>query len=1070
LAYLAVTGASHRRDRLAVLFWPESDAVRAQNALRYTLSLLRKALNGAWLVVDRETVGLDGSEKRAVDVVRFRDLLAECRAHGHPGNEVCPECWPLLIEAVELYQGDFMAGFTLRGSSEFDDWQALETEALRRELAGALERLVGGYAAQGEVERGMAYAQRWLALDALDEAAHRCLMRLYAGSGQQAAALRQYEMCERVLREELGVSPSRETRALCQAIREGRVPQLQVSPPAFVEVPAAPRHNLPAQPTPFVGREGELDQMAELLGDPGCRLLTVVGAGGMGKTRLAIQAAEEHLQAFADGAWFVPLASLESVDLLASTILDVLDVPLSESVHPKEQLLHVLRGRKVLLVLDNFEHLLEGTALVTEMLREAPHLKVVVTSRERLNVRGEWLLPLGGMEYPEEEMAGVREEEYSAIELFVQCARRVRPDFTLARAGAPWVARICQLVEGMPLAIELAAPRVRVMECEGIAEEIEGGLGFLATTLRDVPERHRSMRAVFDHSWGLLSDEERSVLRKLSMFRGGFRREAGEAVAGASLEVLSSLVDKSWVRSPPSGRYEMHELIRQYASEHLEGDPAEGDQVRDRHSRYYGAFLEEREESLHGWGQAETFREILEEMDNVWYAWRWAVERGHVETLGRIVEALWRMGVVRGWYHEVSQALEQAATMLRLRLDVTALDRGSPAREEGSVVLADILSRQAYLHHLLGLPERAMGSCRESLALLQDVEHGAKRDSVYIYAKLMLGQLLRASGDSTQCEQLFREALAHAEEAGDPWGREDALFWLGNQARNEGRYSEAERFLRQGIAIADETGEQWVKAAYLENLSYVLCAEGEYERAEILAQESLQIRQEIGDRRNSGYSFVRLGEIATALGRYELAGRYFQRSLGIAKEIGDAYIEAEALNGQGTLALALGDHAETKGLFAETLSIAREGRHAGYYADALTGLGRAALGLGEVQQARERFRQGLEAAMKAARLPTAVRALVGLAHLWSQEAELEGAVEWLALVLHHPATCQIERDRAQHLLSELTRELPPEVFTAAVTRGQARELEEVAAEIVGRNVNTSATGGRDQPLTTATVY
>jgi DNA-binding SARP family transcriptional activator len=514
LAYLAVSGVRQRRAALATLLWPESDRERAHNMLRTTLSRLRSALQGQWLVADRRTVGLDGSHEEAVDVLRFRSLLAQCQRHGHGVRETCSDCLPPLSEAVELYGGDFMDGFTLPDSVEFDTWQSLETEALRQDLVSALQRLVQGYAVQREVERAVACAKRWLTVDPLDEGAHRALMRLYAGSGQLTAALRQYETCEGVLRQELGVSPSEETKDLYQAIRGGRMPQLQVRALVVSAVPARPRHNLPVQPTAFVGREEELDEIAQRLADPRCRLLTVVGPGGMGKSRLAIQAGEEHLPAFSDGVWFVPLAALESVDLLASTIMEALDVPRYGSSDPRAQLLSHLRERHPLLILDNFEHLLEGTTLVTEMLAGAPGLKLLVTSRERLNLRVEWLFPLGGMGVPEEAIIQPGEggdviaqavavlEGYSAVELFVQCARQVQPYFSLVAAGAGWVARICQLVEGMPLAIELAAPWVRVMDCEEIAQEIEGGLDLLTTALHDAPQRHRFVRAVFHHSWG----------------------------------------------------------------------------------------------------------------------------------------------------------------------------------------------------------------------------------------------------------------------------------------------------------------------------------------------------------------------------------------------------------------------------------------------------------------------------------------------------------------------------------------------------------------------------------------
>jgi len=720
---------------------------------------------------------------------------------------------------------------------------------------------------------------------------------------------------------------------------------------------------------------------------------------------------------------------------------------------PKAQLLNHLRPKHLLLILDNFEHLLEGVTLLSDMLESSPGIKLLITSRERLNLLEEWLLPLGGMGFPQgEEPTVANEEDYDAIRLFVQRARRVRRDFSLSMAGPHWVARICQLVEGMPLAIELATPWLRMMSCEEVAQEIEGGLDFVATTLRDMPERHRSMRAVFDHSWSLLSAEERSVLQKLSVFRGGFHRKAAEAVAvrpsqsPSPLMLLSSLVDKSWVRSLPSGRYELHELIRQYGAEKLEA-VEEADQVRDRHSRCYGAFLQEREEHLHGRGQAEALQEILEDLDNVWAAWHWAVERGGVETIGHCVEALHYLHQMRGWYHEVAEAFEEAAIMLRQRLDAAAHNREQGARQEATLVLASVLSSLADLLYFLAQQERATALAEESLALLEQVERNPRRDRVTIHAKVMLGNVYRVRGDTMEGQQLHQEALALAEEIGDRWGRQHALHWLGINARSEARYAEAEELLLQAIAIAEEAGERFWRAGCLDNLSWILYAQGQYQRAVALAHESLQLREEIGDRHHSGFSFVRLGEIATALGNYGLAEEYFQRSLATVDESGDPAVRAEALHGQGTLALALECYEEAKGLFAGGLAIGHE-LALWHCVRNQIGLGYATLALGEIGEAREWLCEAMAGAMKLGRTHLAVSALMGLAAVRAEEGDADRAVEFGALVLHHPTTYQLDRDRVQDLLSQLESELSPETLATAVARGQARELEEVVAEIV----------------------
>jgi predicted ATPase/DNA-binding SARP family transcriptional activator len=1064
LAYLSIRDATLSRGELEVLLWPESDATRAHNALRATLSWLRSALQGAWLVVDRDTIGLHGSHRPAIDVVRFRDLLAQCRTHGHPADEACPECRPLLEEVVELYESDFMAGFSLRDSPQFDEWQRFESEALRRELAGALERLAGGYAAQGDTERGVACAQRWVGLDPLHEPAHRLLMRLYAESGRRSEALRQYETCQRLLEEELGAPPDPETTALYQAIRvreevaagiTSPTPGRRPSPPPKAPL-AASRHNLPPQPTPFVGREDELAQIAELLADRACRLLTVVGPGGMGKTRLAIQAGQEQVRRFEHGVFFVPLASLGSPDLLASTIIEALGIFRQGNIKPRAQILNTLRDREMLLILDNFEHLLEGTGLVARMLEVAAGLKLLVTSRERLNLREEWLFELWGMEYPgDEEIARPGEveravpdaplsclESYSAVELFVQSASRVRRDFSLATAGASSVARICHLVEGMPLAIELAAPWIRVMGCQDIAREIECNVGFLTTTLRDMPPRHRSMRAVFDHSWELLSSGERRVLERLSVFQGGFHRPAAEAVARASLPMLSALVDASWLRTTPSGRYEMHELIRQYAGGHLEEDCEGADRMRNLHSRYYASFLQQRGQRAFREGKAGALQEILEDMDNVWSAWWRAVEQGDVETIGKSAMMLWFVAEARGWYHETQQAFEEALAKVREQLELAACGR---VREVATLVLADILVRQAAMCGRLGLSEQAIALCEEGLARLQDVKPSTRRTQVEGATLIELGALRRRAGDPW-AKQLYREALALAQGTGDPWRREAALWQLGQHAALEAQYAEAEDLYQQAIAAADEIGEQWIRTAILEDLAQVLWEKGEYSRAEMFAGESLRIRQEFGERSWISGSWSCLGEIAIALGRRELAAQHFHRSLAIAEETGNSSTKAESLRGQGRLALTLGQYEEAQGLFEEALAITRD---IDLRLSAQVGLGHAGCALGETRQARECFLQALEGAMRAERPPAALSSLVGVGSLSAKEGNVELAVELLALALHSPATRQIDRDRAQELLAQLECELPPEVLAAAAARGQASELEEVAAEILG---------------------
>jgi DNA-binding SARP family transcriptional activator/predicted ATPase len=1048
LAYLAVTGVHHSRAALATLLWPESSAKTARDRLRHALWVLRNALEGAWLVVDRTTVGLNGSQQQHVDVTRFRSLLEECRRHSHPVNDVCAACLPLLSDAVELYQGDFMLGFTLDDSVQFDDWQSLEAETLRKECGIALERLATGYASGGDPESGIAYAQRWLALDPLHEPAHRCLMRLYAQSGRRSEALLQYETSEQLLEKELGVAPDPETRSLSDAIREGRVGPLPVKSKA----PERPRHNLPPQPTSFVGRETELSQIRELLADPACRLLGVVGPGGTGKTRLAIRAARDQVQHFAHGVFFVPLDAVDSPDHLASAITDALDVSSFGSTDLKVQLVDYLREKHLLLILDGFEHLLEGTTLVTAMLREADRVKVLITSRERLNLREEWLMPLEGMEVPEEKDGPTaRADEYSALQLFLQCARRVRHDFSLESEAPGAVARICRLVDGMPLAIELAAPWVRVMQCEDIALRIQDSLGFLATSMRGVPSRHRSIRAVFDRSWEMLSAEGKEVLEKVSVFPRGFRWEAAHQVAGASLEVLSSLVDASWIGATHTGRYQIHQLVRQYANEKLDAKSTEegregSDPARDRHSRYYADLVKQYEPDLFGRGQRQAFRDILEEMDNVWAAWNWAVRQGDVSTLGRCVRTLEEVAELRGWRREVSQALGEAADMLRDRVQTSSDLVKDRAFAEIRTVLAEIVRSQARECLAMGLLDRANTLCEESLAQLSHVGCGPRQRAATARATGLLGLVAWNLGDHDKGAQLTREALSLSEEVRDTRGTAEALIFLAGASHHLGQYDRAERLLKEATRVTGAAGDLRYRAWCLGDLAEVLRDKGDYDGAREAAQEALQIRRELGDRPGIAHSHWTLAWIARGLGNQELAGKHFQDGLTLGQETGSQESVAVSLCGLGTVAFAQGQHTEAKRFYEDSLDKCMKG--SGIEVHALAGLGRVACVQADVGRSRRYFQKALAVAMEAERAVEAMEVLIGLTHLLISESAPAQAVELLGFAVHHPATRHAARSEAQELLVDLKTELAPDAFDAAMARGRTRDLEDVASEVL----------------------
>lgn len=613
LCYLAITGRPQFRLVLAGLLWGDLPEEDAGANLRKALSNLRD-LAGDHLIITPHMVTFDRTSAYWLDVEAFLSL----------STRSLPTDLPDLHAAAELYRGDFLDGFYVRHAPMFEEWVLGQREGLRGLAGHVLKRLAGYYAGTGELDLAIDYTARLLTLDPWQEEAHRQMMALLARRGARSAALAQYETCRRLLKEELGVEPMAETTALYRRIR----------------AIGAPRpHNLTASVTSFVGREPELALIAARLADPNCRLLTLLGPGGVGKTRLALEAAwaarGQINDAFLDGVYFVSLLTVHSASALAAAVAAAIGLSLPLGAEPQAELLRHLRAREALLALDGFEHLVGETGFLTAILQHAPQVKLLVTSRQRLNLAGEWPLELGGLSYaPLGTTVGV--ETYSATQLFLQRAQQACPALEPSALDYQAINFICELVEGLPLAIELAAAWAKAMRCLDIAQTVESGLDVFTAFQSDLPARHRSIRAAFERSWRLLSVVECQAFCRLAVFRGGFTRESAEAVAGADLPILTALADKSLLRRGQSGRYEMHELLRQFAAERLAETPAEADEVRARHARHYlGEFLAHGERGVPGGERSAEVVGLREESGNVQAAWAWATEHGLADEVGR---------------------------------------------------------------------------------------------------------------------------------------------------------------------------------------------------------------------------------------------------------------------------------------------------------------------------------------------------------------------------------------------------------------------------------------------------
>lgn len=865
LAYLAMSKKAQNRADLAAMFWPDHDRAAALASERQAIALLNKILGAEILEHDAQTVALKFPDSFWVDVHDFQQVFAQC---GKPASQ--EENSQLqrerLLYAVDLYQAEFMAGFLLKDAPDFDLWQAEQAAILKQAADQVFDALLQQLTDQGKIVDALTFARRWVHLDSLHEPAQQHLISLLLKMGQRDMAARQYAEFVNHFRHELGITPTLDLAGLLAQPAE-------LKPEKLTGVDA-----LAIWPTPFLGRQKELAALVTQFQEPGCRLLTLLGMGGVGKSRLAVEAARLLAPTFRDGLAFVPLSEAQNAQDLLLALAQALFLFIPPNQDVKTYLMHTLRDRQMLLLLDNFEHLLPAKGLIAEILLAAPGCRLLLTSRERLNLQGEWLFSMAGMAYPARaEFQRDGDDDpitHDAVAFFTHCLNRITPNFHLTARDWPAVVRICQMLDGLPLGLELAAGWSRVLSCSEIAAELAQGLDRLPAGCPDRPARHASLHTVCDYSWKLLSLVMQQQARQLAIFNGAFDRHAATAVAGATPVNLAELVDKSLLTLVPVGagekRFAWHPVIHHYAQKQLAGWPAEAYEARARHAAFFMALLAAKVEALQGAQQREALAEITSALEDIRVAWRWAISQDMETAVDQGLSGLYLYYAIKGF-------VIQGAVEIRL-----AVDHWQPRAEgNASPGLRELVGRLLVYQGLLLLeiaePHTVSEMLHHGLGLL--TTNSGSEEKALAYSGL--GTLALRQGQIQEALRLLQISLDQLEHLGATWHKARALTNLGTVYAELGQLLQAAQMDEAALAIYRELNNDWGIAACLNNLSHIAEMAKDYHRAEKLLKEGMVVAQKGDIWGLTAVFHSNLAHMARLRGRRREAQRHLQYSLSL---------------------------------------------------------------------------------------------------------------------------------------------------------------------------------------------